>query len=222
VVYALLHKPAGLITAMSDIRGRPTVASLMPPSWRGSVGPVGRLDKDTTGALLITDDGDLSQLLTQPDHEVWKRYEVELDQAIGEADERLEALRRGVVLGGVTTLPARAGALPGGSGLWICLREGKKRQVRKMVRAVGLRLVHLHRSHVGPLSLGDEPSGSLRILEDSEVDELYEAAGGRDEPRRRAEAALAKRLEAGTLDERSERLAQAYMASGLALEARNV
>ena len=211
--YALLHKPAGLLTAMSDHGDRPTVADLIPEAWRDHVGPIGRLDKPTTGALLITDDGDLSQLLTQPTHKVWKRYEVTLPHPLTPADPRLTRLREGIPLDGVLTLPARAGLLDGGApGLWLALQEGRKRQVRKMIRALGLRLLHLHRSHIGPLALDPLPEGRWRPLDEDEIHALYDAAGGRDAPRRRAEAALARKLDTDTLDPRERALIEAYLA----------
>ncbi len=192
--YGLLHKPAGVLTAMRDASARPVVADLVPEPWRGLVGPVGRLDAPTTGALLLTDDGDLSALLTRPDHHVFKRYVVSLARPLDDDDPRLGRLRGGLDLDDGPTLPARAGALLDLPGLWIEIQEGRKRQVRRMIRSLGLTLTHLHRSHIGPLALGDLPEGHLRPLSADEIDALYESAGGRGQPRRRALAALRRKL----------------------------
>ncbi len=208
-IHALLHKPAGVVTTMADPQGRPCIADLVPADWLGRVGVVGRLDKPTTGALLITDDGDLSHLLTDPAFHVWKRYVLTLVGDIEAADPRLEQLRAGVMLGDTLTAPARCGLVPdsgrdgkGGKRLtdaWIEVREGRFRQVRRMANTVGFRVARLHRVAIGPLLLGDLEQGRWRALQSAEVDGLYEAAGGRDAPTRGARKALIRRLEAGEL-----------------------
>ena len=221
-IYALLHKPAGLLTAMRDPRPRQLIASLLPDAWLATVGPVGRLDRATTGALILTDDGDLSYLLTHPDHHVWKRYLLTVRGHVADDDPRLAAMRQGVVLKGEPTLPARCGVVPEShrehvrSGpmceLWVEIREGRNRQVRKMASKTGFKLRHLHRARVGPVSLGDLEVGHHRPLTPEEVDALYEDAGGRALPAERALAALLRRLEEGHLEPRGVQLVERYLA----------
>ena len=222
-VYALVHKPRGILTTLSDPRGRACIAALLPPDWLGQVGPVGRLDRDTTGALLVTDDGDLNHLLTHPDHHVWKRYLLTVLGEVGEDDPRLAEMRSGVALGQELTRPALCGVVTGSSrqsrthpltDLWMELREGKHRQVRRMASKVGLRVIQLHREAIGPVSLGALASGARRSLEMSEVDALYEAAGGREAPRQGARRALLRRLSAGELEPHEEAMVRRYLGEG--------
>ena len=194
------------------------MADLLPSDWL--VGVVGRLDKPTTGALLVTDDGDLDFLLTSPTFHVWKRY---LLTVVGEpdaGDPRLQRLRDGVLISGEATEPARCGivegvAWPGRDGtrlsqLCLEIREGRFRQVRRMANHVGFKLVRLHRVAIGPVELGDLAEGRWRELDADEVEGLYDAAGGREAPVRRARAALWRRLEAGELDVRDAALVERY------------
>ncbi|MCB9740722.1 MAG: rRNA pseudouridine synthase [Deltaproteobacteria bacterium] len=207
-VYALLHKPAGYLTTLADPKGRRTVAALLPPEWR--VGVVGRLDRPTTGALLVTDDGDLNNLLTSPDSHVWKRYRLTVVGELEPGDPRLQQLRDGVVFQGTRSRPARCGvvegaSLPGRDGtrlgvLWLEISEGRFRQVRKMATQVGFKVVRLHREAIGPLPLGDLAEGAWRMLTDAEVEALYAVAGGREAPATRAWAALLAQWEAGALE----------------------
>ncbi len=201
--YALFHKPAGYITAMSDPHGRPFFASLLPQRWRTGVGHVGRLDKDTTGALLLTDDGDLSQMLTRPHQDVWKRYEATVQSHVLADDPRLETLRQGVMLNDRLTLPARLAVLRSGektSRVEICIQEGRNRQVRRMLRGQGMKVLELHRTHIGSLALGDLPESALRPLEPAEVYELYQAAGGLNQPLERSIASIRRHLEHPRID----------------------
>ncbi len=220
--YALLNKPGGVVTTLSDPTGKRCVAGLLPEDWLGRVGVVGRLDKPTTGALLVTDDGDLSHLLTHPDFHVWKRYVLTVRGDPVDADPRLIHLREGVVLGQTRTQPARCGVVPGSgragtkhprlSEVWVEIREGRNRQVRRMASQVQLKLVHLHREAIGPLTLGTLAIGQLRTLSAAEVAALYEAAGGRQAPMVGARRALLRRLSDGVLNDAEAATVRRYLA----------
>lgn len=218
--YAVLHKPKGVLTSLSDPRGRACVSALIPDAWRGAV-PVGRLDRATTGALLITDDGDLNHLMTHPDFHVWKRYVMTVLGEPEADDPRLARLREGFTLGSQPTLPARCGVVPGSgrpgtgdsrlSDVWIEIREGRNRQVRRMASRVRLKIIHLHRAAIGPIALDGVPEGQWRALRSDEIDALYDAAGGRDAPARGARAAMRRRLEAGDLDDDEVAIVTRYL-----------
>jgi pseudouridine synthase len=167
LAYVLLHKPLGVLTTASDPQGRPTVVDLVRVDSR--VVPVGRLDADTTGALLLTNDGELAHRLAHPRYEVDKVYVVELDAPAN--DEQLEQLARGVELDDGPTAPARVRRL-GGTSLELTIHEGRNRQVRRMVEAIGRGVVRLHRSRYGPLTLEGLEPGAWRRLEPSEVERL--------------------------------------------------
>jgi pseudouridine synthase len=167
LAYVLLHKPLGVLTTASDPQGRPTVVDLVRVDSR--VVPVGRLDADTTGALLLTNDGELAHRLAHPRYEVDKVYVVELDAPAN--DEQLDQLARGVELDDGPTAPARVRRL-GGTSLELTIHEGRNRQVRRMVEAVDRRVVRLHRSRYGPLTLEGLEPGAWRRLEPSEVERL--------------------------------------------------
>jgi 23S rRNA pseudouridine2605 synthase len=173
VVYAL-HKPAGVVSTARDTHGRPTVVELVP--HRGRLYPVGRLDADTTGLLLLTNDGELAHRLTHPSFEVEKAYRARV--AGGQLDEAaLRALRTGVELEDGPTAPARARRL-GPQELELILHEGRKRQVRRMCEAVGHPVTALRRVRFGPLSLGELEPGEYRRLSAAEVKRLRAAADG--------------------------------------------
>src|SRR5438270_11388951 len=141
LAYVLLHKPPGVVTTARDPQGRPTVVELVPPEPR--VVPVGRLDADTTGALLLTNDGELAHRLAHPRYEVEKVYEADVE---GEpSDEALRRLREGVELEDGPTTPARVRRL-GPSRLELAIHEGRKHQVRRMLAAVAHPVVRPHRS----------------------------------------------------------------------------
>jgi 23S rRNA pseudouridine2605 synthase len=170
LAYVLLHKPAGVVTTARDPQGRPTVVELVRHESR--VVPVGRLDADTTGALLLTNDGPLAHRLAHPRYGVEKVYEVEVD---GEpTEERLARLREGVELDDGVTAPARARRL-GSSSLELVLHEGRKHQVKRMCDAVGTPVERLHRSRYDGLELGDLAPGAWRELTDEEVERLRSA-----------------------------------------------
>jgi 23S rRNA pseudouridine2605 synthase len=169
-----LNKPAGVVSTARDTHGRPTVVELVPSPLR--LYPVGRLDADTTGLLLLTNDGDLAERLTHPRYGVEKVYRARVEPP-RVADAALRELRAGVPLEDGPTATARVRRL-GGGWVEIALREGRKRQVRRMLEAVGHRVVALERVAFGPLRLGGLGPGESRQLSDSEVTALRDAAGG--------------------------------------------
>ena len=170
--YVLLHKPAGVVTTARDPQGRPTVVELVPEGPH--VVPVGRLDVDTTGALLLTNDGRLAHRLAHPRYGVAKTYVAEV-----EGDPHEEALRRlrdGVELEDGPTAPALARRLAHGR-VELVLHEGRKHQVKRMLAAVGHPVIRLHRSAYAGLTLGGLEPGGCRELEPSEVEQLASAVG---------------------------------------------
>ena len=167
LAYVLLHKPAGVVTTARDPHGRPTVVGLVPHPAR--VVPVGRLDADTTGALLLTNDGTLAHRLAHPRYEVAKVYEAEVEGHPGE--EALRRLAAGVELEDGTTAPARARRL-GPSRLELTIHEGRKHQVKRMCAAVGHPVVRLHRARYAGLDVRDLAPGASRELASEEVREL--------------------------------------------------
>jgi 23S rRNA pseudouridine2605 synthase len=167
LAYVLLNKPAGVVTTASDPQGRPTVVSLVEHASR--VVPVGRLDVDTTGALLLTNDGPLAHRLAHPRYEIEKVYEVETWKPIG--DDALAALAAGVELEDGPTAPARVRRTGPGS-FELAIHEGRNRQVRRMVEAVGSRVRRLHRSVYAGLRVDGLPPGAWRELTNAELDAL--------------------------------------------------
>jgi 23S rRNA pseudouridine2605 synthase len=170
LAYVLLHKPAGVVTTASDPQGRATVVDLVAHASR--VVPVGRLDVDTTGALLLTNDGELAHRLAHPRYEVDKVYVAELWRQ--PSDTQLRELAEGVELEDGRTAPAGVRRLQG-STVEVTLHEGRNRQVRRMFEAIGHRVRHLHRSVYGPLTLEGLEPGAWRELEPSEVERLRSA-----------------------------------------------
>jgi 23S rRNA pseudouridine2605 synthase len=167
LTYVLLHKPASVVTTARDPQGRPTVVDLVEHATR--VVPVGRLDADTTGALLLTNDGELAHRLAHPRYEVEKVYEVDV---VGEPDEdTLQRLRGGVELDDGPTAPAEVRRL-GPSKLELAIHEGRKHQVKRMLAAVGHPVTRLHRSRYAGLELGSLRPGERRELEPGEVARL--------------------------------------------------
>jgi 23S rRNA pseudouridine2605 synthase len=167
LTYVLLHKPAGTVTTASDPQGRPTVVGLVDHAAR--VVPIGRLDADTTGALLLTNDGELAHRLAHPRYEVEKVYEAEVE---GEpTDEALRRLEQGVELDDGPTAPAQARRL-GPTRVELSLHEGRKHQVKRMLAAVGHPVTRLHRSHYAGLTLEGLEPGRWRELEPFEVARL--------------------------------------------------
>jgi 23S rRNA pseudouridine2605 synthase len=177
VVYAL-HKPPGVVSTAADTHGRRTVVDLVPSGQR--LYPVGRLDADSTGLILLTNDGDLAYALTHPRFEVPRTYRARVE---GRPSERaLRALREGVELDDGRTAPAHVRLL-GPHELELTIHEGRKRQVRRMCEAVGHRVVELRRVAFGPLRLGDLGAGRHRRLTAAEVQRLRDAGRG---PQRRS------------------------------------
>jgi 23S rRNA pseudouridine2605 synthase len=171
LVHYLLHKPAGVVTTAHDPFGRPTVLELVPPEPR--VFPVGRLDTDTEGLLVLTNDGDLAQRLTHPSFGVEKEYLVEVDGSPSAG--ALRRLRRGVDLDDGMTAPATVGVVAPGV-LRIVIHEGRNRQVRRMCEAVGHRVRRLVRTRIGPVSDPRLKAGQWRALQPAEVRALARAA----------------------------------------------
>jgi 23S rRNA pseudouridine2605 synthase len=174
--YILLNKPAGVVTTADDPHGRPTVVDLVPHEVR--VVPVGRLDADTTGALLLTNDGELAHRLAHPSFGVPKVYDV--DVGASPSPDVLAALRSGVELDDGRTAPAEARIIRRGtrvSRIEITLHEGRKHQVKRMCAAVGLPVEHLHRRRYAGLRLVGLEPGQWRELTPDEVAELQRLAG---------------------------------------------
>jgi pseudouridine synthase len=190
-VYLLLYKPRGFVTTRADPHAPHTVMELVRPGLEARLGrghpaveglhPVGRLDADSEGLLLMTNDGAFTHALTHPRHQVRKTYVAEVD---GLPDrEALARLRQGILLDGRPTAKAAVRLLPLRQGdrrarVEITIHEGRNRQVRRMLAAVGQRVTHLCRTRVGELSLGRLKPGAWRFLDGAEVAELVEQAGG--------------------------------------------
>ncbi len=184
-VYLMLHKPAGYLTTMADPQGRPCVAELVPRERFPGLFPVGRLDKDTTGLLLFTTDGDTGNRLLHPSFHVPKRYLALVDGHL--ADGELEPLRQGITLDDGPCRPAPCALVDRACAceLWpedaraiedgtvtpvsIELREGRKNQVKRMFGAIHHPVIRLHRDRMGPLTLGGLVEGKWRELEETEV-----------------------------------------------------
>ena len=170
--YLLLHKPAGVVTTARDPQGRRTVVELVPREPR--VVPVGRLDADTTGALLLTNDGELAHRLAHPRYEVEKVYQAELEAE--PSAEALRALAAGIELEDGRTAPAKARLL-GPRLLELSIHEGRKHQVKRMCAEVGCRVERLHRSRYAGLELAGLEPGKWRRLERDEVEALKKLTG---------------------------------------------
>ena len=173
-ICVLLHKPRGYLTTLSDDRGRRTVADLTADVGR-RVYPIGRLDMDSEGLLLLTDDGELANRLTHPRHEIPKLYRVSVGGQV--SDEQLAALRAPMTLDGYQILPVDVRRLsydPSAKEtlLELPLYEGRNRQIRKMCERCGLRVRRLVRVAIGELTLGSLPSGKWRLLTAEELSYL--------------------------------------------------
>ncbi|HET6949295.1 MAG TPA: pseudouridine synthase [Acidimicrobiales bacterium] len=175
LVHYLLNKPAGVVTTASDPQGRPTVVDIVPPEPR--VYPIGRLDADTEGLLLLTNDGDLAHRLTHPSFGVDKEYLAEVEGTPSRGAVR--RLRDGVELDDGVTAPAKV-ALVGDRTLRITIHEGRNRQVRRMCAAVGHPVRRLVRVRIGPLADRRLPPGAWRALTQAEVRDLERAAAPDD------------------------------------------
>jgi 23S rRNA pseudouridine2605 synthase len=177
LVYYLLNKPAGRVTTARDPQGRPTVLDLVPAEPR--VFPVGRLDFDSEGLLVLTNDGDLTHRLTHPSHGVRKTYLAEVEGVPSRA--ALRSLREGVMLDDGPTAPASAALVQttaGVTAIELTIHEGRNRQVRRMCEAVGHPVRRLVRTRIGPLHDHRLAPGVWRRLTRGEVRSLYTAAAG--------------------------------------------
>ncbi len=172
LVYLALNKPAGYLTSLGDDRGRKTVADLMPDDVPGLV-PAGRLDADTTGLLILTNDGPLAHRITHPSSEIEKEYTLTLQNPA--PDPALEALAAGPTLDDGPMRPPKLTNLqrtPKTTTLNLTIHEGRNRIIRRACAAVGLRLLSLRRVRVGPVTIGDLPEGDHRPLSQEELEAL--------------------------------------------------
>jgi pseudouridine synthase len=173
-VYYLLNKPAGIISTSSDEFDRENVTDLVPPGHR--VYPVGRLDKDTHGLILLTNDGELTHKLTHPKFHVSKKYILELSGKV--SDEKIEKLRRGIILSDGITAPAivrRVKETETSTILEMEIFEGRYRQIRRMCEAIYLKLVDLKRVQFGPIKIAELAEGKYRNLNENEIESLKSA-----------------------------------------------
>ena len=176
--HVMLHKPAGLLTAARD-KKQPTIMDLLPEAY-GAIGcmPVGRLDKDTTGLLFLTTDGELNHRLLSPTRHVDKVYRATVDGPLGEKD--VEAFARGLKLSDFDAQPAKleiVSSSPEEAVALVTVQEGKFHQVKRMFLAVGREVTALHRLSFGPLELDPAlPEGEWRELTEDELHSLYQAA----------------------------------------------
>ena len=181
-LYLLLHKPLGIVSTCADPEGRSTVLELLPEAWRHNSGvhPVGRLDTDSTGALLLTNDGALTAHLTHPRHDVPKTYCIWVE---GQPPESTIAQwRRGILLDGKPTRaaqvrvlrrqPPTASSPQGETCLQVVLREGRNRQIRRIALQLGYPVIKLHRIAIGAIELGSLPRGAYRSLSEAELANL--------------------------------------------------
>jgi pseudouridine synthase len=170
--YILLYKPKGYLTTYRDPEGRPTVYDLLTgvDAW---LTPVGRLDLDTSGLLILTNDTDFAERLTNPDHKVPKTYQLKASMTLN--DDQLELLRRGIVLSDGPTRPALVTRLRDSGKytfLELTITEGRNRQVRRMIEALGAKVLKLVRISIGPIRIGDLPIGRWRALTKEEIASL--------------------------------------------------
>ncbi len=174
-VYLLLNKPAGYLTTYRDPEGRPTIFDLLPDRER-YLFPVGRLDLDTSGLLILTNDTAFAERMTNPEYHVPKTYQVKASRGL--SDEELDRLRNGIELRDGPTRPAIVTRLrePGGKTVFeITITEGRNRQVRRMVEALDAKVVSLTRTAIADLALGNLESGQTRALTRDEVEALLRA-----------------------------------------------
>lgn len=168
-IFLLLNKPKGYVTTLDDPQGRPIVTSLL-AGIQARVFPVGRLDIDTEGALLLTNDGELANKIIHPRHEVKKTYRAQVSGQPSLA--KLQRLEKGILLEGKKTAPAQVKILekkPTTTLIEIIIHEGRKRQVRKMFKEIGHTVLELKRTAYGNLKLGSLPTGKYRMLSAKEI-----------------------------------------------------
>lgn len=175
LIYLLLHKPKGVVSTCNDPQNRKTVLDLLEPELRSKQGihPVGRLDQDSTGALLLTNDGKFTLNLTHPRYHLPKTYQVWVQG--NPSESVLEKWRKGLILEGKVTLPAQIEVLiekPTKTLLKIIINEGKNKQIRKVAEILGFPVINLHRIAIGPIKLSSLPLGKYRFLEDWELQKI--------------------------------------------------
>lgn len=178
-VYVLLNKPVGTVTTSDDEKGRKCVTDLVDVKTR--VYPVGRLDMNSDGALILTNDGELTNKLTHPRHEIPKIYEVIVKGEISE--ETLDKINRSMEIDGYTILPVKTELLrksKASSTLKMTLFEGRNRQIRKMCEQCGLKVLKLTRTSIGDITLGDLALGEWRYLSDKEIEKLKQVTISKD------------------------------------------
>lgn len=175
-IYLILNKPRGILTTVRDPFNRPTVMDLIDVPER--IFPVGRLDQDSEGLLLFTNDGELSNRLIHPKHKIKKLYRVSVTGHPSEAD--IARLRNGIILDEKKTLPCRIHKIDQDRETTVFeieIREGRKRQIRRMFQAIGHEVIILKRIQIGPIKLGRLPVGKWRYLRNDEIDALKKEAG---------------------------------------------
>ena len=171
-VYFMLNKPLEVLSASSDDRGRKTVVDLIKTDKR--IFPIGRLDYMTSGLILLTNDGELFNRLVHPKSEIYKKYYIKV---FGEVKkEEIEELKKGVLLEDGKTLPAKVSGIKydkNKTSMYISIREGRNRQIRRMIEKLGYKILMLRREKIGELSLGDLKEGKYRELTKEEIEYLY-------------------------------------------------
>ena len=171
-VYFMLNKPLEVLSASSDDRGRKTVVDLIKTDKR--IFPIGRLDYMTSGLILLTNDGELFNRLVHPKSEIYKKYYIKV---FGEVKkEEIEELKKGVLLEDGKTLPAKVSGIKydkNKTSMYISIREGRNRQIRRMIEKFGYKVLMLRREKIGELSLGDLEEGKYRELTKQEIEYLY-------------------------------------------------
>ena len=171
-VYFMLNKPLEVLSASSDDRGRKTVVDLIKTDKR--IFPIGRLDYMTSGLILLTNDGELFNRLVHPKSEIYKKYYIKV---FGEVKkEEIEELKKGVLLEDGKTLPAKVSGVKydkNKTSMYISIREGRNRQIRRMIEKFGYKVLMLRREKIGELSLGDLKEGKYRELTKEEIEYLY-------------------------------------------------
>ncbi|MGP1428765.1 MAG: pseudouridine synthase [Fusobacterium sp.] len=171
-VYFMLNKPLEVLSASSDDRGRKTVVDLIKTDKR--IFPIGRLDYMTSGLILLTNDGELFNRLVHPKSEIYKKYYIKV---FGEVKkEEIEELKKGVLLEDGKTLPAKVSGVKydkNKTSMYISIREGRNRQIRRMIKKFGYKVLMLRREKIGELSLGDLKEGKYRELTKEEIEYLY-------------------------------------------------
>jgi len=165
-IYILLNKPIGVVTTASDEKNRPTVINLIENEIKERLFPVGRLDINTSGAIILTNDGDFAYNLTHPKNNIEKIYEVILNKNINENEIKL--LESGVAIEGKKTAPCKIHQI-NDKKITITIHEGRNRQIRKMLENIGKKVVELKRIQIGNITLGNLPLGRFRYLSPSEV-----------------------------------------------------